>query len=79
MDDRVQPGDTLSAISKRVHISARIIARLNHVSHPNHIMAGQFLKMPIFSSHRRGNEHSTHRVSPTLKAAGTAFPSDRTI
>ncbi|MBY0563279.1 MAG: LysM peptidoglycan-binding domain-containing protein [Hyphomonadaceae bacterium] len=47
----VRPGDTLSAIARRSYGSfayAEALAQANQLADPNHIMAGQVLRLPAF-------------------------------
>ena len=57
----VRPGDTLTAISKRLGAPIRQLVELNHIANPNRIYAGQRL--------RTGAE----RAAPTRPAAASTF------
>jgi hypothetical protein len=43
---RVKPGDTLSAIAARYHTTVAILQRLNNITDPRKLQAGQVLKLP---------------------------------
>ncbi|MCS6843630.1 MAG: LysM peptidoglycan-binding domain-containing protein [Caldilineales bacterium] len=43
---RVQRGDTLSGIAARFNTTVDALARLNGITNPNHIYAGQLLRLP---------------------------------
>ncbi len=43
---RVQPGDTLTAIAARHHISVRALARINKLDPDRYLLAGAFLRVP---------------------------------
>jgi LysM repeat protein len=43
---RVKYGDTLFSIGRRFHVNPYYIAQVNGLYNPNHIYAGQFLRIP---------------------------------
>lgn len=43
---QVQPGDTLSGLAQRYHVSMKTLAELNGVSNEHRIWAGQVLTIP---------------------------------
>ena len=42
----VRPGDTLTGVAARAHVSTAYLARLNHISPTTHIIAGTTLTLP---------------------------------
>lgn len=65
MNYRVRPGDTLTAISRHVHVSARIIAKMNHILQPNRIAAGQLLRIPHLVPKLHGHHHALNSQTNT--------------
>ncbi|NLG68204.1 MAG: LysM peptidoglycan-binding domain-containing protein [Firmicutes bacterium] len=51
----VRPGDTLSAIATRFHVSPSELARLNALRDPDSLRVGQRLKLPADLSERTGS------------------------
>lgn len=41
----VQPGDTLSGVAVKTGVSQRVLEKLNHITEPNKIFAGQHLRL----------------------------------
>lgn len=52
----IKPGDTLSGIAKEKRVPVETLAAVNNLSDPDHICAGQLIKMPV--------DTITHRIRP---------------
>lgn len=65
----VQPGDTLSGIAQRFHTTVAALAKLNHISDPNFIRAGQQLKLSGASNDNR-NAAPVGGSNPNASALG---------
>lgn len=63
----VRPGDSLSGIANRHNISVTELSRMNNISNPNHIRAGQTLKI------RGGAKVKDSRVSSTSYASNQNY------
>ncbi|HVG61347.1 MAG TPA: LysM peptidoglycan-binding domain-containing protein [Hyalangium sp.] len=60
----VRRGDTLSAIAARFNTSVSALAKANHISDPNKILAGQKLTVPA-----KGDRFETARPGPSSRPA----------
>ena len=69
---RVRPGQTLSEIANRYGTTVTKLARRNHISNPNHIVAGKMLKVPGGSG---GGGRRTHviRSGETLSEIASRY------
>lgn len=72
----VRSGDSLSSIANRHNISVAELSRLNNISNPNHIRAGQTLKIKGGSKVSDGRNYT---ATNTYKPGAATKPSDHSI
>ncbi len=68
----VQPGETLSKIAERYHVSVDTIVTLNHLSDPNKIFPGQRLKL----MQGLGETPAKSESKPSTKKVDHSLPSE---
>jgi LysM repeat protein len=78
---RIAPGDTLAVIAQRYNVTVDVLSRINGISNPNKIRAGQLLKIPQSgpSLSSAPQEPTTHRVCAGETLAKIADKYDLTV